>query len=286
MPKRFWWIFIVMIPIGMTLGLLTSAVITYKMPKLYESEGIIEVTSPSQVTPPGKLMKPRQFSEQELGSITGADILERVVDGLELPSKWGMARDEANRLLKESIQCTLVSEANRISIKVRCRFREDARDVAIAIIKCYQVQKAQPSDAAQAEALSDLNKEIDAQKIRTSERRNAVSGRSYHGYREGEAEFQANLRMLEKLEQKLEEMGKSIEPFLAKVTVHQIPELPDKVASPDVSKNLLIGKVSGILVSPLLAWPVIILLKRRTEKKDKISGVGKAEKGACQETEW
>jgi hypothetical protein len=154
MPKRFWWIFIVMIPIGMTLGLLTSAVITYKMPKLYESEGIIEVTSPSQVTPPGKLMKPRQFSEQELGSITGADILERVVDGLELPSKWGMARDEAIRLVKESIQCTLVSEANGISIKVRCRFREDARDIAIAIIKCYQVQKAQPSDAAQAEALS------------------------------------------------------------------------------------------------------------------------------------
>lgn len=296
MLKRFWWMFIVMIPVGMILGLLTSAVITYKMPKLFESEGIIEVTLPSQVAPPAKLPKPEQFSEQELGKITEASILERVVDGLDLPSRWGMGRDEATRLLKESVHCRLAPDANRISIKVRCQFKEDARDIAVAIIQCYLVLKAQPSDAEQVKALSDLNKQIDEQNIRTTESRNAIKDRGGKAPLKGsiseitetekESEFQANVLLLENLERRFEELGKSIEPSLAKVTVHQIPEIPEKVVSPDIPQNLLIGKVAGILLSPLLAWPVIVFLERRSKKMSKVPKVEKAEKTAAPGAEW
>jgi len=302
MLKRFWWMFLVMIPVGMILGLLTSAVITFRMPKLYESEAIIEVKPPSQAAP---LPKPEQFSEQELGKIVETATLERVVGELDLPSRWGMVGDEAARLLNESVSCRLAPDTNRISIKVRCRSKEDARDIAVALIQHYLWLKAQPPDAEQMKALSDLNKQINEQNTRASESRNAIQdqeARAQHRvYKETpsnggvvsefieterEAEFQANVLLLENLERRLEELWKSIEPSLAKVTIHQIPEIPQKVASPDVPRNLLIGKVSGILLSPFLAWLAIVLLKLRSEKMKKVPRVKKAEKTAVLETEW
>jgi uncharacterized protein involved in exopolysaccharide biosynthesis len=43
MFKRYWWMFLVMVPLGSLAGLLVAAVITYMMPKKYESEAIIQV---------------------------------------------------------------------------------------------------------------------------------------------------------------------------------------------------------------------------------------------------
>ena len=43
MLKRWWWVFLVMVPVGPVLGLLTAAVVTYVTPRKYESRAVIEV---------------------------------------------------------------------------------------------------------------------------------------------------------------------------------------------------------------------------------------------------
>jgi hypothetical protein len=43
MFKRFWWVFLAMMPAGLLVGLLLSAVVTYVMPKKYQSSVTIEV---------------------------------------------------------------------------------------------------------------------------------------------------------------------------------------------------------------------------------------------------
>ncbi len=43
MFKRYWWILLVMLPVGLFCGFLLAAAVTYVMPKKYESFATIEV---------------------------------------------------------------------------------------------------------------------------------------------------------------------------------------------------------------------------------------------------
>lgn len=289
--RHYWWMFLVMIPVGAIVGGITAGAISLGMPKLFESEGIIEVTPPSQDDPAAKAVKPRRYSEQQLGKIADAEILGQVADGLDLPSTWKKGRDAALRTLKESVNCELIPDSNRISVRVRCGSKGDARDIAMGIIGCYRQRRLTPADPAQAKALADLNLQIDEQNERTSQSRTRIHySKSTFGSPEtlqGEAEFEANVRQLEELEKKLEVLAKSILPHLPTVTVHQIPELAEKPASPDIEWNLFAGRGTGMLISPLLAWPVMVVMNRRRPEGIKSSPQSpKPKRTVSPEDEW
>ena len=48
------------------------------------------------------------------------------------------------------------------------------------------------------------------------------------------------------------------------VIIHDAPVLPDSPVSPNVTLNLIIGVVLGLLLSPLLELPMMRLLNRRS----------------------
>lgn len=261
---------VAMIPVGVIAGHLTAAVVTLKMPKLFESVGVIEVTPPLKGDSSTGRMKPRQFSEQEVGKIANAEILGKVVDGLDLPALWEMDRDAALRKLKESVRCELDPDSNRISVKVRCGAKADARDIAMGIVGCYRERVLKPSDPEQVNALADLNRQIDQQNERTSRsRNNSQRGKAVFGHLEtlhGNSDFETNVKRLEELEKEREDLAKSIVPHLPSVTVHQVPQIPHGVASPDIGRNLTTGQGVGLLVTPLLAWPVMLVMNRRRQE--------------------
>ena len=96
MFRRFWWIFFVMLPVGAIGGLLVMAVVTYVMPKKYESETVIEVrpmTSPSEVGVEPPQTTPQYFFGTEFNKIKSRASLAEVVEKLELINQWGVDQE-------------------------------------------------------------------------------------------------------------------------------------------------------------------------------------------------
>lgn len=272
--RRYWWMFLAMIPVGMILGLFVAGVITFFMPRSFDSEGIIEVTQPPSIAPPEKRLKPRSFSELEVGRIADPDILGIVADALELPAAWTMQRDEVVRELRKSVTCKMIPDTNLISVRVNCGKKQDARDIALEILGRYHERASRPSDPEMAKTLSELREQIHEQNLRVSASRDAIPSRpSTFGAVDGlddlngEAEFEKNVRLLEDLEKKMQVLEKSILPTLPTITLHQLPQIPEKVASPNVRLNLLIGLSAGLVASPLLTLPVVALVNRRRQRR-------------------
>ena len=101
MLKRWWWVFLVLVPIGPVLGLLTAAVVTYVTPVQYESRAKIEV-------PPwhaeGKAEGQRSL-KTECETITSHRLLAKVIEHLDLANQWGLDRDAALVLLDRDGDC-------------------------------------------------------------------------------------------------------------------------------------------------------------------------------------
>jgi len=164
---------------------MTAAVITYVMPKKFESSAVIEVKPRGQILSPfgergaegsgmGR-MTPR-FFETEFEKIKSSKSLSKVVDNLDLVRKWGKDRDMIIADLKYRIITTQnIRGTDLISIKVRHVNKEDARDVATEISEAYK-QYRQGLEAKETEmAMGELSKAVREQEDKVEERRKALS---------------------------------------------------------------------------------------------------------------
>src|SRR6478736_537810 len=107
---------------------MTAAVITYLMPKKYESEAQIEVKpramgvsalgSNSGIVSRTNLMTP-QFFATEFAKIKSSNSLAKVVEKLALVEKWGVDKDVAIRTLKGIVDTQNIRGTDLISIRVR-----------------------------------------------------------------------------------------------------------------------------------------------------------------------
>ena len=140
MFKRFWWVFLAMIPVGLIVGLFVAAVITYVMPKQYESEAVIELKplpgdSASSMTP--------QFFGNEFEKIKSRNSLGKVVDNLALVEKWGLDKEAVIQILKGIVTAQNIRGTDLISIRVRHTNKEDARDIAAEVGRAYKIYRAE-----------------------------------------------------------------------------------------------------------------------------------------------
>jgi uncharacterized protein involved in exopolysaccharide biosynthesis len=131
MLKRFWWIFLVMLPVGAIAGLLVMAVVTYMMPKKYESEAIIEV-KPRESRFMDRSVVPQAngqyFFSTQFEKIKSRASLLKVIENLELTQKWGVTEDAAIQMLKGMVTATYIRGTDLIAIRVRHTDREATRD--------------------------------------------------------------------------------------------------------------------------------------------------------------
>ena len=101
MFKRFWWMFFVMVPLGSIAGLLAAAVITYMMPKKYESETIIQIMPRSQAAGMEGFASqavPQPAAEAQI--LKSRKALDQVAANLDLPNRWNVDKETAIRILK------------------------------------------------------------------------------------------------------------------------------------------------------------------------------------------
>jgi uncharacterized protein involved in exopolysaccharide biosynthesis len=300
MFKRFWWVFLAMIPVGSIAGLLVAAVVTYVMPKMYESEATIEVKplggeSASQMTP--------QFFGTEFEKIKSSNSLGKVVENLALIDKWGVDKETALRILKGIVTTQNIRGTDLISIRVRHTNKEDARDITAEVAKAYREYRMEISKRGDGERLLELKKAVFDQEDKVEERRrilatimklrnntddvgtgeitNDGANSNEESPEPDKAEDSAKRRevdaptisdakrdletdqaLLQSL--KLKQINDDIAAKLQdeSIVIHEEPQLGQAPVSPNVPLNLMLGTALGLLLSPLLSLPVILLLSR------------------------
>jgi len=162
---------------------MTAAVITYVMPKKYESEAIIEVKprevgmSPLGALSPGSsgsMMTP-QFFGTEFEKIKSRNSLSKVVDTLELVNKWNVDKETALRILKGIVNTQNIRGTDLISIRVRHTNKEDARDVTAEVARAYKEYRTEIESRYADKNLYELNKAVRDQEDKVEERRKVLA---------------------------------------------------------------------------------------------------------------
>ena len=132
MLRRWWWVFLVMFPLGLLIGLAASSVWVYVIPKIYEASSTIEVRPRDGTT------QTSNFFATEFEVIKSRKSLAAVAEQLDLSKSWMISQDSAVQKLKTIIQAQNIRGTNLISISVRHTNKRDAAAIANAVTLNYQ----------------------------------------------------------------------------------------------------------------------------------------------------
>ncbi len=302
MFKRFWWMFLVMLPVGAVIGLLVAAVITYVMPKRYESETVIELREPTaaketEEVPTGAESYKFNFGT-ELEKFRSSKTLGSVVESLDLVQRWNIDKQAAIQILKSIVIIQQIDGTDLVSIRVRHVNKEDARDVAAEVAHAYKEERAETEKRSQEAVHQVLIKQVRDQEDTVEEGKAVIiaiakskgllvgdkpsAGEAAEqavknlpdllDYADARRELEVQQKILEALRMKRLNSELKFKLPSESVVVHDKAIIPQVPVSPNVTLNLVIGTVGGLLVSPLMALLVILVLGqlRPTERPRKI----------------
>ncbi len=163
---------------------MTASVITYVMPKQYESVAKIEVKprtptmmplGPTMIdTAGGGRMSP-QFFGTEFEKIKSRNSLTKVVDKLDLVTRWGIDKEQALQRLSSIVNTQNIRGTDLISIRVRHPNKEDARDVTAEIANAYREYRSEIEGKDAGNALQQLRIAVRDQEDKVEELRKVLS---------------------------------------------------------------------------------------------------------------
>jgi polysaccharide biosynthesis transport protein len=163
---------------------MTAAVITYVMPKKYQSEATIEVKPRSAgLTTFGDRMNEtsgvqtmtQQFFGTEFEKMKSRNCLEKVSDKLELPSRWSTDKESAFQILKGIVVTQNLKGTDLITVRVRHPNKQDAKDIAEEVCNAYREYRNELENQEADRQLNELNKAVRDQEDKVEERRKMLS---------------------------------------------------------------------------------------------------------------
>lgn len=295
MSKRSGTTFLAMLSLGPTLGLMIAAIVTYLMPKIYESEAVIEVrsnVSHATNSPAGKQsnMNTNCFPN-EFDWFKSRHLCVTLIENLNLKERWKVDEETALQKLKSMIDRKNIHGTDLISIRVRHANKVDARDIAEEVAMAYQSYRNDLAEKDSKRSLFELQKAVKEQELKVEDRRKILAtiihtrGITYtrpEAEQEGgdkpetllhvketavcvnaKRDYEADQELLQTMKLKL--IGEDITSKMSmnQVEIHDLPVIGEIPVSPNITLNLLIGFLLGLLLSPLP-----ILLSRRQAPSD------------------
>lgn len=287
--------FLVMLPIGALLGILVAAVVTYMIPKVYESEAVIELRpriSASDVDQ--SLETPRTSFATEFEVIKSRHLLEKVVIKLDLTKRWNVDQETALTVLKKIVDCQNIRGTDLIAIRARYTNKNDARDITSEVAKFYKKYRTESGKRDSGHQLVELNKAIQKQEDKVERKRKVLAtivltkrdievnnpeksgetreeaiqrGMNAQDYIGAKRDFETDQVLLQTM--KLKQISEAISSGMPdeSVVVHDEPVIADSPVSPNVTLNLVLGTALGFLLSPFLALPLMWILNRAIPAK-------------------
>jgi len=163
---------------------MTAAVITYVMPKKYESVAVIEVkpripgmsplgTQMTEASGAGR-MSP-QFFGTEFEKIRSRNSLAKVVDNLQLVNRWNVDKETALNIVRGIVNTQNIRGTDLISIRVRHTNKVDARDVAEEVARAYREYREEIESRDADRQLQELNRAVREQEDKVEERRKVLA---------------------------------------------------------------------------------------------------------------
>lgn len=157
---------------------MTASVITYVMPKKYESYATIEVKPRERTIDPlggmmrttGPSMTP-QFFGTEFEKIKSRNSMTRVVDKLDLANKWDVEPEAVLKILKGIVNTQNIRGTDLISIRVRHTNKEDARDITAEVARSYKEYREDLEGKTIQRGINELRKAVGEQGDKVEERR-------------------------------------------------------------------------------------------------------------------
>lgn len=290
MSKRDRWGCFTTAAVGAVLGFLISALIACLMPRVYESEAVIEVrplaeekSSPAVDPVDGDDETPR-YMRTAVEQIKSHDMLGTTVESLKLARRWSVDREAAISILRENVNPRTYRGTDLIIITVRDTNPEEAQEIAAELAQAYKEYRDGIQRRDQEQMLGESQKAEKDQEEAVERKRQALAEieRTMRGniqvegaetllhlpeskeYRKAKQDLQNGEQHLHAM--KLEAMRPT---FLndESVLLHVDPQVAVSPVSPDVRLMLTLGTAGGILFSKLLVLPVIFLLKRRKPRR-------------------
>ena len=163
---------------------MTASVITYVMPKKFESTATVQVKPRTPgITVLGREMTEssgsglmtQQFFATEFEIIKSRNVLMKVAEKLELPNKWGYDKETVFMILKGIVDTQNRRNTDLIDIKVRHTNREDARDITAEVAKAYKDYRTEIEGRDSERGLQELRKAVRDQEDKVEERRKLVT---------------------------------------------------------------------------------------------------------------
>jgi uncharacterized protein involved in exopolysaccharide biosynthesis len=297
MFKRFWWVFLVMVPIGALMGFGLASIVTYVMPKKFESTVTLQVRPSPSAQPlaseafspeaPGESRITPEFFGTQFEVIKSRNVLEKVVAKLELKNRWNVDKETAMRILKGIVDSQNIRGTDLISIRVRHTNQVDAREIAEEVANAYKANRAEIESEKADAMLQELNKAVRDQEEVVEECRKTLEDLAriqrtnlqiegtetlmHFPTRQDYVDAQRNLATAQDLLQtmKLKQVAETISRKIPNesVMIHEEPVIADSPVSPNVTLNLVLGTALGLLLSPLMALPVMWFLNRMIPAK-------------------
>lgn len=168
--------------LSLLLVFMTAAVITYLMPRKFESTASVEVKPKvATMTPvgPGEFDGSRlvtaNFFNTEFEKIKSQKVLMRVVEKLQLNTNWSVDKDTAVAILKSIIKTQNRRGTDLIDIQVRHEEKDIARDVADEVSVAYKDYRESSEREDAAKKLLELAKAVNEQEDDVAEKRKTVT---------------------------------------------------------------------------------------------------------------
>lgn len=156
---------------------MTAAVITYIMPKKFESTAMVQVNTSYRVgvalgeDRTAMNMTTPQFMQNQLEIIRSQLNLREVVKKLNLATTWGMSEEDALLTLRGIVDAQNIRATDLISITVKHSGAVDARDIAKEVYEAYK-KRREDSEKEVAEAgMKELEKAVLEQSDAVEEKR-------------------------------------------------------------------------------------------------------------------
>ena len=161
---------------------MTAAVITYVMPKKYQSSATIEVKPRGRTIEPlfgvagsNSAMMTANFFGTEFEKIKSRNSLSKVIDKLDLTNKWGVDRELALNILKNIVGTQNIRGTDLISITVRHTNKEDARDITAEVAEAYKEYRIELESKNLDKGINELKKAVREQEDKVEERRKVLT---------------------------------------------------------------------------------------------------------------
>jgi uncharacterized protein involved in exopolysaccharide biosynthesis len=181
-PQSSWWLLLLPVLGGLT-GWFAMLLVCYVLPAKYESVAVIQIHwSEPELDPfgdspesSGRGLDVRgEALRSEFEILTAQQTLMRVVERLDLATRWNMSSDRVLAVLEAVVETERVVGTDLVKIRVRHTSVQDARDIAEKVPEAYQQRRLSIETDRAQKALNSLDAELRNQEDLVVEKRKVL----------------------------------------------------------------------------------------------------------------